>query len=189
MPCGDEPKRVWLWFLGLLFRECNLLFLFSNASKQTKPVCFFSKDRSGVSGKADIEGGFVVGRGNVKVLFRPKRHTGMALEQFGVTHVRPSGGPRRSKQTLLEKLSSHVGPRSHKRPGASILCPAQWDTSRGAAALATVLTYSLHVPVTEREVATGMLRMMEPLKVKHRGGFSLLDMKHFVEMRGLRWLS
>jgi uncharacterized protein len=59
---------------------------------------------------------------------------------------------------------------------------------RGAA-LATVLTYSLHVPVTEREVATGMLRMMEPLKVKHRGGFSLLDMKHFVEMRGLRWLS
>jgi len=34
-----------------------------------------------------------------------------------------------------------------------------------------------------------MLRMMEPLKVKHRGGFSLLDMKHFVEMRGLRWLS
>src|SRR5262249_5139769 len=125
MPCGDEPKRVWLWFLGLLFRECNLLFLFSNASKQTKPVRFFSKDRSGLSGKADIEGRFVVGRGNVQVLFRPKRHTGMALEQFGVTHVRPSGGPRRSKQTLLEKLSSHVGARSRKRSGASILCLAQ----------------------------------------------------------------
>src|SRR5262245_8063371 len=65
----------------------------------------------------------------------------------------------------------------------------KWDTSCGAAALATVLTYSLHESVTEREVATGMLRMTEPLKVKHQGGFSLLDMKHFVEMRGLRWLS
>jgi predicted double-glycine peptidase len=62
----------------------------------------------------------------------------------------------------------------------------QWDTSCGAAALATVLTYSLDYPVSEREVASGMLRMTEPLKVKHRGGFSLLDMKHFVETRGLK---
>ena len=61
----------------------------------------------------------------------------------------------------------------------------KWDTSCGAAALATVLTYSLHDPVSEREVATGMLRMTEPIKVKHQGGFSLLDMKHFVETRGL----
>jgi predicted double-glycine peptidase len=61
----------------------------------------------------------------------------------------------------------------------------QWDTSCGAAALATVLTYSLHDPVSERQAAGGMLRMTEPLKVKVRGGFSLLDMKHFVETRGL----
>jgi hypothetical protein len=49
-----------------------------------------------------------------------------------------------------------------------------------------VLTYSLRDPVTEREVATGMLRLTEPIKVKHQGGFSLLDMKHFVETRGLQ---
>jgi uncharacterized protein len=61
----------------------------------------------------------------------------------------------------------------------------QWDTSCGAAALATVLTYSLQYPVSERDVASGMLRMTEPIKVKHQGGFSLLDMKHFVETRGL----
>jgi predicted double-glycine peptidase len=60
----------------------------------------------------------------------------------------------------------------------------KWDTSCGAAALATVLTYSLQYPVSERDVASGMLRMTEPLKVKHRGGFSLLDMKHFVETKG-----
>jgi uncharacterized protein len=62
----------------------------------------------------------------------------------------------------------------------------KWDTSCGAAALATVLTYSVQYPVSERDVASGMLRMTEPLKVKHRGGFSLLDMKHFVETRGLK---
>ena len=38
----------------------------------------------------------------------------------------------------------------------------KWDTSCGAAALATVLTYSLNDPVSEREVASGMLRMTEP---------------------------
>ena len=62
----------------------------------------------------------------------------------------------------------------------------QWDTSCGAAALATVLTYSLREPVSERDVAKGMLKTTEPLKVKYRGGFSLLDMKHYVESRGLK---
>lgn len=62
----------------------------------------------------------------------------------------------------------------------------KWDASCGAAALATVLTYGLNHPVSEREVASGMLRTAEPLKVKHRGGFSLLDMKRFVEQRGLK---
>jgi predicted double-glycine peptidase len=62
----------------------------------------------------------------------------------------------------------------------------RWDTSCGAAALATVLTYSLQDPVSERDVARGMLRMTEPLKVKYRNGFSLLDMKHYVESRGLK---
>ena len=60
----------------------------------------------------------------------------------------------------------------------------QWDTSCAAAALATVLTYSLRHPVSERAVAQGMLKKTDPLKVKHRGGFSLLDMKRFVEARG-----
>lgn len=60
----------------------------------------------------------------------------------------------------------------------------QWDTSCGAAALATVLTYTFNDPVSEREVARGLLRQTEPLKVRHRGGFSMLDMKHYAEERG-----
>ena len=60
----------------------------------------------------------------------------------------------------------------------------KWDTSCGAAAMATVLTYHFDDPVTEREVAKGLLRQTEPLKVRHRGGFSMLDMKRYAEERG-----
>lgn len=60
----------------------------------------------------------------------------------------------------------------------------QWDTSCAAAALATVFTYVLQRPVSERSIAQSMLKRTDPLRVKHRGGFSLLDMKRFVETKG-----
>ena len=60
----------------------------------------------------------------------------------------------------------------------------QWDMSCGAAALATVFTYGFSDPVSERSVAQAMLRRTDPLRVKVRGGFSLLDMKRFAETRG-----
>jgi uncharacterized protein len=60
----------------------------------------------------------------------------------------------------------------------------KWETSCAAAALATVLTFSQNDPVSEKVVAQGMLRSTDPIKVKVRGGFSLLDMKRFVETRG-----
>jgi uncharacterized protein len=62
----------------------------------------------------------------------------------------------------------------------------QWDSSCGAAALATVLTYGFADPVTEKTVAQAMLRRTDPLRVRVRGGFSLLDMKRFAETRGYR---
>ena len=62
----------------------------------------------------------------------------------------------------------------------------EWDTSCGAAALATVLTYALGDPVAEKSVARGMLRRTDPLRVKVRGGFSLLDMKRYAEDRGYK---
>lgn len=60
----------------------------------------------------------------------------------------------------------------------------QWDTSCGAAVLATVFTYDFKDPVSEKTVAQTMLRRTDPLRVKVRGGFSLLDMKRFAEGRG-----
>src|SRR5215831_3543560 len=60
----------------------------------------------------------------------------------------------------------------------------KWETSCAAAALATVLIFSHNDPVTEKAVTMGMLRTTDPIKVKVRGGFSMLDMKRFVETRG-----
>jgi uncharacterized protein len=61
----------------------------------------------------------------------------------------------------------------------------KWDISCGAAALATLLTYQHGDPVSEREVARAMLGKTDPLRVKVRGGFSLLDLKRFAESRNL----
>lgn len=62
----------------------------------------------------------------------------------------------------------------------------QWDVSCGAAALATLLTYQHGHPVSEKTVAEGMLSRTDPLRVKHRGGFSLLDLKRFAESQGFQ---
>jgi uncharacterized protein len=63
-----------------------------------------------------------------------------------------------------------------------------WDMSCGAAALATLLTYQHGDPVSEREVAEGLIQREEylanPEIVQLREGFSLLDLKRYAEGRG-----
>jgi uncharacterized protein len=89
-------------------------------------------------------------------------------------------------------LSSTVAAEPTRTPVRSLLEIRQegvivqkWETSCAAAALATVLTFSHNDAVSEKAVTMGMLRTTDPIKVKVRGGFSMLDMKHFVETRGL----
>jgi hypothetical protein len=60
----------------------------------------------------------------------------------------------------------------------------QWDLSCGAAAIATLLTYQLNDPVSEREVALAMLRHTTPTLVRQRLGFSLLDLKAYAATHG-----
>jgi predicted double-glycine peptidase len=64
----------------------------------------------------------------------------------------------------------------------------QWDLSCGAAALATILRYEYDDPVTEREIARGLINRKEylsdPTLVKVREGFSLLDLKRYVDGHG-----
>ena len=66
----------------------------------------------------------------------------------------------------------------------------QWDLSCAAAALATILRYQFGEPVTERSVALGLIRREEyianPDLVRIRQGFSLLDLKRYVDGIGYK---
>jgi predicted double-glycine peptidase len=66
----------------------------------------------------------------------------------------------------------------------------EWDLSCGAAALATLLHYQHGDPVSEREIAKGLIGREEYIKnpglVRIRQGFSLLDLKRYVDSRGYR---
>jgi uncharacterized protein len=60
----------------------------------------------------------------------------------------------------------------------------KWDLSCGAAALATILRYQFNDPVPEKEIAQELMRRREyldnPLLVRERAGFSMLDLKRYV---------
>jgi uncharacterized protein len=64
----------------------------------------------------------------------------------------------------------------------------KWDLSCGAAALATILTYQHGDPVPEREIAAGLIQreeyLADPSRVQAQQGFSLLDLKRYVDRRG-----
>jgi predicted double-glycine peptidase len=81
----------------------------------------------------------------------------------------------RPVQSLIEKRQQNV-----------VL--QKWELSCGAAALATILRYQYGVPVTERSVALGLIDREEylanPDLVRLRQGFSLFDMKRFVDGLG-----
>ena len=92
---------------------------------------------------------------------------------------------------------SWPGSAQERRPVRSVLeirrenvVIQKWDLSCGAAALATLLQYEWGDSVTERDVARGLVRRKEyvehPELVRLREGFSLLDLKRYVESRGYK---
>lgn len=66
----------------------------------------------------------------------------------------------------------------------------KWDLSCGAAALTTLLNFQHGEALSEREVAMGLMRREEyianPELVRIGNGFSLLDLKRYVDGRGYR---
>ncbi len=76
-------------------------------------------------------------------------------------------------QSMLERRQNHV-------------VIQRWDLSCGAAALATLMDYQHGEAFTEKAVAESMLRRSDPLTVRIKGGFSLLDMKRFAQPAGYR---
>jgi predicted double-glycine peptidase len=64
----------------------------------------------------------------------------------------------------------------------------KWDLSCGAAALATILNYQHGDPATESEITRALLQRREylsdPSRLRVQQGFSLLDLKRYVDQRG-----
>ena len=60
----------------------------------------------------------------------------------------------------------------------------QFDLTCGAAAIATLLTYQLGHPVTERQVTLAMLHRTSAALVRARLGFSFLDLKVYAASLG-----
>lgn len=96
---------------------------------------------------------------------------------------------------LFVLLAGYVANASGGQPVASLLEMRQqnvtiqeWDLSCGAAALTTLLRYQHGDLVSEKEVATALISRAEyieqPLLVRFRQGFSLLDLKRYVDARG-----
>src|SRR4051812_30945006 len=106
--------------------------------------------------------------------------------------------PSRPARLLLRLLSARAGTDARDRPGVRSLAEIRservvlqrWDLSCGAAALATLLEFQHGDPVTEREVALGLIGREEylanPMLVRVRQGFSLLDLKRYADRRGYR---
>ncbi|MDJ0943663.1 MAG: C39 family peptidase [Kiloniellales bacterium] len=61
----------------------------------------------------------------------------------------------------------------------------QYDFSCGAAAVATVMTYHYERPIEEAEVFSAMFEAGDKEKIQ-QVGFSLLDMKNYLETQGYR---
>ncbi|MYN12137.1 peptidase C39 [Pusillimonas sp. TS35] len=59
----------------------------------------------------------------------------------------------------------------------------QYDFSCGSAAVATLLTYQYHDPISEHEVFMSMWDLGDQEKIR-QDGFSLLDIKRYLDKRG-----
>ena len=60
----------------------------------------------------------------------------------------------------------------------------RWDMSCGAAALSTILTYDFNDNTPEAAIVVWILHRVDPVRIRARGGFSLLELKHFAQARG-----
>ena len=84
----------------------------------------------------------------------------------------------------IAQAQPSMGVKSLKESREAGIVMQRWENSCAAATVATVLTYGFRDPITERYAAEKMLEKTDPKTVRTQGGFSLLDLKKFVESRG-----
>lgn len=93
-----------------------------------------------------------------------------------------AGTARRTRAEPDDVYAKHVRSFLEIRQERVVL--QEWDLSCGAASLATILAFQHGDPIPERDIAMAMLRATDTELVKQRLGFSLLDLKRFLESRG-----
>ena len=110
----------------------------------------------------------------------PQRYAGLSSLEESAADYGPS-------HILVEKpvpVKSVLEKRQHN------VVIQSWDLSCGAAALATLLKYEWGEPTTEKDVANGLMGRREyienPKLVQIREGFSLLDLKRYVQAHGFK---
>ena len=94
--------------------------------------------------------------------------------------------PAARTQTLQDEgvQGGSKGIRSLKEIRGEGVVRQKWDMSCGAAALSTLLTYDFKDNTPESAIVVWILHRVDPVRVRARGGFSLLDLKHFAQARG-----
>lgn len=75
--------------------------------------------------------------------------------------------------------------KSYKERKFNTVYKQQFDYSCGSSALASLLTYHYDFPVTEQLVFNAMYKSGDQKKIQKQG-FSLLDMKRYIEKKGMR---
>lgn len=94
-------------------------------------------------------------------------------QNLAIGNIIPGAGPVRVNVQSMRALRYTDMVRQHT------------DFSCGAAALATILKYAYGRDVTEAQVIAGLFKVSDP-KVVRTEGFSLLDLKNYVDTLGYR---
>src|SRR6266446_1671415 len=114
---------------------------------------------------------------------------GMGVAAAAVTTAMLLAGNAAAEQNTpveVGGLRAWVAMRSLKDLRDGNVVKQGYDYSCGAAALATLLTYGMGDPATEKDLAVAMLETLSKGEesLRRKEGFSLLDMQRVSQMRG-----
>jgi uncharacterized protein len=108
--------------------------------------------------------------------------TGLTITLFGLIIFSAPSHAQNSVAAKGVEVSKNI--RSLQEIRSEGVVRQRWDMSCGAAALSTVLTYDFKDYTPETAIVVWILHRVDAKRVRARGGFSLLDLKHFAEARG-----
>lgn len=103
---------------------------------------------------------------------------------LGTDRASASAGAVQFALPIPSMGGKHMSVRSWEDMKFTSTIHQKYDFSCGSAALATLLTYVYHVPITEAAVFKSMYHHGDAARIR-RLGFSLLDMKNYLARHGI----